>query len=235
MTEEVQREEKVFLSHKPHFCFFSFGIFSNRILVCWLYPGQMQKENAKGNQYIKSYTIIIIWIQVSQFQLKPNHRKIFFIISSSFLVKVSAQLGGNVTLPCRLASSDSASLNFRIHWIKVSDDESLTEDVLLSMGFHVKSYGSFEGRVFMQESDSEDASLIMTEVSMSDMGKYQCEILNGIEETLQEVILEVEGGLTDGKSCLLLFPCNFRDGQEVTSWKEWVFFSTNHKMHLRMY
>lgn len=113
-------------------------------------------------------------------------------------VKVSAQLGGNVTLPCRLLSSDSASLNFRIHWTKVEDDEAMNEDVLLSMGYHKKTYGSFDGRVFMQESDSEDASIIITEVSMDDMGKYQCEIMNGIEETLQEVILEVQAGLIDG-------------------------------------
>ncbi|XP_041793086.1 hyaluronan and proteoglycan link protein 1-like [Chelmon rostratus] len=135
-------------------------------------------------------------------------------------VKVFADLGDNVTLPCRLLAKDTmsfGSIGIRVKWTKVADDEALNEDVLLSMGFHKKSYGSFEDRVFLQELDSEDASLVITDVSMEDMGKYHCEIINGVEDTIQEIILEVQGGLTDG----VVFPyspysgrynLNFEDG-----------------------
>ncbi len=130
---------------------------------------------------------------------------------SSFPVKVFGDLGANVTLPCRLLSTDSMSLGtvgIRVKWTKVADDEALNEDVLLSMGFHKKTYGSFEDRVFLPELDSEDASIVITDLSMDDMGKYRCEIINGMEDTVQEIILEVQGGLTDGKS---VFLCLFRN------------------------
>lgn len=97
------------------------------------------------------------------------------------------------------------SVGIRVKWTKVADDEALNEDVLLSMGFHKKAYGSFEDRVFLQELDNEDASLIITDVSMFDMGRYRCEVINGMTDTIQEVILEVQGGHVDGKCCFFLF------------------------------
>lgn len=93
----------------------------------------------------------------------------------------------------------------RIKWTKVEDDDALNEDMLVKMGEHMKTYGSFEGRVFLRGLNSKDASLIMTEVSMDDKGKYHCEVDNGMEDSLQEVILEVHAGLTTGKSCFILF------------------------------
>lgn len=126
---------------------------------------------------------------------------------SSFPAKVFADLGANVTLPCTLLSKNSMSfghIGIRVKWTKVADDEALNEDVLMSMGFHKKTYGSFENRVFLQESDDEDASLVMTDVSMEDTGKYHCEIINGMEDTVQEIFLEVQGGLTDGKFCFIV-------------------------------
>ncbi|KAM9393519.1 hyaluronan and proteoglycan link protein 1-like [Pholidichthys leucotaenia] len=118
-----------------------------------------------------------------------------------FTVNISVGLGDSVTLPCTLPSSDITdfgSLGARIKWTKVAEDEALNEDVLLSMGFHKKTYGSFVDRVFLQEDDKEDASLVMTLVSMDDMGKYRCEIINGVEEMVQDVFLEVKSGLVHG-------------------------------------
>lgn len=82
----------------------------------------------------------------------------------------------------------------------MADDESMNEDVMKSMGFHKITYGSFTDRVFLQEQDPEDASLIITEVSKDDTGKYRCEIINGEEDVVQDIDLEV--GVTDleGKS-----------------------------------
>lgn len=117
-----------------------------------------------------------------------------------------AFLGDNITLPCQLNDKDTSSygsIGVRVKWTKVAEDESLNEDVLLSMGFHKKTYGSFEDRVFLSDSDSSSATLTITEVSKDDAGKYRCEIINGMTDTIQEVILDVESGLKDGKCSIL--------------------------------
>lgn len=136
-------------------------------------------------------------------------------------VKVVAELGGNVTLPCRLLSKDTmsfGSVGIRVKWTKVADDEALNEDVLMSMGFHKKTYGSFEGRVFVPEVDNEDASLVMTDVSMDDMGKYRCEIINGMEDTIQEITLEVQGSQIDG----VVFPYSPSQGRYSLNFEDAV-------------
>lgn len=134
------------------------------------------------------------------------------VTSPVLTAKAFAELGSNVTLPCRLLSTDSmpfGSIGIRVKWTKVADDEALNEDVLLSMGFHKKTYGSFDGRVFMLELEHGDASLLLTDVSMDDMGKYRCEIISGMEDTIQEVVLEVEGSLVDG----VVFPYTLSSGR----------------------
>lgn len=115
-------------------------------------------------------------------------------------------MGANVTLPCNLMSHDpptSGHVGVRVKWTKVAEDESLNEDVLLSMGFHKKTYGNFQDRVFLQEGDSEDASLTITSVSLEDTGMYHCEVINGMSDVVQEVTLEVTHALTMGKHSLL--------------------------------
>jgi len=115
-------------------------------------------------------------------------------------------LGENVTLPCLLLSKDAiAHTGVRVKWTKVAEDEALNEDVLLSMGFHKKTYGSFADRVFMNETDNEDASITITDVSLADAGKYLCEVINGMVDILEEVILDVQSILTEGKSFFNLF------------------------------
>uniref|UniRef100_A0A3P8WJV7 Hyaluronan and proteoglycan link protein 1 n=1 Tax=Cynoglossus semilaevis TaxID=244447 RepID=A0A3P8WJV7_CYNSE len=102
-------------------------------------------------------------------------------------IKVFAEMGANVTLPCNLMSHDpptSGHVGVRVKWTKVAEDESLNEDVLLSMGFHKKTYGNFQDRVFLQEGDSEDASLTITSVSLEDTGMYHCEVINGMSDVI---------------------------------------------------
>ncbi|XP_041854246.1 hyaluronan and proteoglycan link protein 1-like [Melanotaenia boesemani] len=115
-------------------------------------------------------------------------------------VLVKAELGGNVTLPCRHIPTDDffENMSMRVKWMKVANDDSLNKDVIMSMGFHERTYASFENRVFLPKSDINDASLLMTEISMDDVGKYRCEIITGEEDTVQEIILEVDHGVADG-------------------------------------
>ncbi|XP_061585002.1 hyaluronan and proteoglycan link protein 1-like [Cololabis saira] len=133
--------------------------------------------------------------------------------SPSTIITVKAELGGNVTLPCKLLSYDSfffGNVGLRVKWVKVADDESSSEDVLSSMAFHRRTYGRFEDRVFLRDPDSDnDASIVIEDVSVEDTGKYLCEIISGEEDMVQEIILEVESGLTMG----VVFPYSPRGGR----------------------
>lgn len=125
-----------------------------------------------------------------------------------FPVKVSAYLGDNATLPCRLPSKDTmffGATGIRVKWTKVAEDEAFNEDVLLSMGFHRKTFGSFQDRVYIINSDSDDGSILLTNVAMEDTGKYHCELINGMTDVVQEVYLEVQNGFKDGKYTFLDF------------------------------
>lgn len=90
----------------------------------------------------------------------------------------------------------------RVKWTKVAEDEAFNEDVLLSMGFHRKTFGRFQDRVYIINSDSDDGSILLTNVAMEDTGKYHCELINGMTDVVQEVYLEVQNGFKDGKYTL---------------------------------
>ncbi|XP_040052553.2 hyaluronan and proteoglycan link protein 1 [Gasterosteus aculeatus] len=114
-------------------------------------------------------------------------------------VNVLADLGTEITLPCHPPSIDSVYsdiIGMRVEWTKVAEDEARNEAVLLSMGFHKKTYGSFVDRVYMKSDD--DASLTITDVSTDDSGTYRCEIIYGVEDFTQEIILKVQGSLAKG-------------------------------------
>ncbi|KAL0192362.1 hypothetical protein M9458_010658, partial [Cirrhinus mrigala] len=79
----------------------------------------------------------------------------------------------------------------RIKWTKIEDDSTET-DVLLDMGFHKKTYGNFQGRVYLLETDDSDATLVITNLDLKDYGTYKCEIINGMNDKVVEVDLELQ-------------------------------------------
>ncbi|KAM6965421.1 hyaluronan and proteoglycan link protein 1a [Aplochiton taeniatus] len=134
--------------------------------------------------------------------------------ADSIGLRVFAVPGGNVTLPCRLhrtSSFSSVGTGIRIKWSKMSDDESTSEDVLITMGFHKKSYGSFQGRVHLQNDDDDDASLVIDDVSVEDHGKFHCEVINGMDDSTADVTLEVQGGTRQSHG--VVFPYSPRLGR----------------------
>ena len=69
-------------------------------------------------------------------------------------------------------------------------------DVFVAMDYHKRSYGSFHGRVHLQGSSPMDASLVITEITLDDYGKYKCEVIDGLEDGTAVVSLDLEGKLT---------------------------------------
>ncbi|KAI2664445.1 Hyaluronan and proteoglycan link protein 1 [Labeo rohita] len=111
--------------------------------------------------------------------------------NSESRIKVYANRGDNITLPCGLERLSSMFGN-RIKWTKIEDDSTET-DVLMSMGFHKKTYGNYQDRVYLLETDDSDATLVITDLDLKDYGTYKCEIINGMNDKVVEVDLELQG------------------------------------------
>lgn len=65
--------------------------------------------------------------------------------------------------------------------------------MFVAMGYHKKSYGRFHRRVYLQGSSPMDASLVITEITLEDYGKYKCEVIDGLEDETVVVSLDLEG------------------------------------------
>lgn len=117
---------------------------------------------------------------------------------TSFPVRIFGHIGGNATLPCRLPSKRSSS-GIQVKWIKLENGESPFEDVLLSLGAQTKTFGRFENRVFLQAADSRDASLLIHDIAVEDMGQYRCEVIEGAKRTAEEGFLKVQGCVIKGE------------------------------------
>lgn len=65
--------------------------------------------------------------------------------------------------------------------------------MFVAMGFHKKSYGRFHGRVHLQDASKNDASLVITDITLEDYGKYKCEIIDGLEDDTAVVLLDLQG------------------------------------------
>lgn len=63
----------------------------------------------------------------------------------------------------------------------------------MAMDYHKKSYGSFHGRVHLLGSSPSDASLVISDITLEDYGKYKCEVIDGLEDGTVVVSLDLEG------------------------------------------
>lgn len=109
--------------------------------------------------------------------------------------KVVSQRGGNVTLPCTFQRNPGLVSNpkMRIKWTKLTSDYLKEIDVFVAMGFHKKSYGSFHGRVHLRDAGENDASLVISELTLEDYGRYKCEVIDGLEDGTAVVSLNLQG------------------------------------------
>ncbi|TSM85927.1 Hyaluronan and proteoglycan link protein 1 [Bagarius yarrelli] len=132
-------------------------------------------------------------------------------------LQIFASPGQNVSLPCRLNTGDGftfSGLGNRIKWSKLNDDDNDDEtDVLVSMGFHKRTYGRFLNHVDLQKADDGDATLIITNLVPDDFGTYKCEILNGMDDVLVEIELRMAGVVFPYSPRLGRYNLNFHDAE----------------------
>ncbi|XP_061590053.1 hyaluronan and proteoglycan link protein 1-like [Cololabis saira] len=131
--------------------------------------------------------------------------------------KVLARRGGNVTLQCRIQRDQSLAPNrkMRIKWTKLTFDYLKEVDVFVAMDYHKRSYGSFHGRVHLQGSSAMDASLVMTDLTLEDYGKYKCEVIDGLEDGTAVVTLDLEGVVFPYFPRLGRYNLNFYDAERA--------------------
>lgn len=54
-------------------------------------------------------------------------------------------------------------------------------------------FGSYRGRVFLEQEGPGDASVIIQNVTLEDYGRYECEVTNDMEDDTGFVNLDLEG------------------------------------------
>lgn len=54
-------------------------------------------------------------------------------------------------------------------------------------------FGSYRGRVFLEEAGPGDASVIIHNITLEDYGRYECEVTNDLEDDTGFVNLDLEG------------------------------------------
>ncbi|XP_034534330.1 hyaluronan and proteoglycan link protein 1-like [Notolabrus celidotus] len=131
--------------------------------------------------------------------------------------KVVSRRGGNATLPCRIHRDQSLAPNrkMRIKWTKLTSDYLKEVDVFVAMDYHKRSYGTFHGRVHLQGSSPADASLVITELTLEDYGKYKCEVIDGLEDGTVVVSLDLEGIVFPYFPRLGRYNLNFYDAERA--------------------
>ncbi|XP_036451680.1 hyaluronan and proteoglycan link protein 1 isoform X2 [Colossoma macropomum] len=131
--------------------------------------------------------------------------------------RVVSRRGGNITLPCSFQRDPSSAPNpkLRIKWTKLTSDFLKEIDVFVAMGFHKKSYGSFHGRVHLQGASENDASLVITEITLEDYGKYKCEVIDGLEDDTGVVSLDLQGVVFPYFPRLGRYNLNFHDADKA--------------------
>lgn len=54
-------------------------------------------------------------------------------------------------------------------------------------------FGSYKGRVFLEQAGPGDASVIIQNVTLEDYGRFECEVTNDMEDDTGFVNLDLEG------------------------------------------
>ncbi|XP_023816569.1 hyaluronan and proteoglycan link protein 1 isoform X1 [Oryzias latipes] len=131
--------------------------------------------------------------------------------------KVVSRRGGNVTLPCKIQRDQSLapSRKMRIKWTKLTSDYLKEEDVFVAMDYNKKSFGSYHGRVHLQSSSPMECSLVITDITLEDYGKYKCEVIDGLEDGTVVVSLDLEGVIFPYFPRLGRYNLNFYDAERA--------------------
>ncbi|KAM5129538.1 hyaluronan and proteoglycan link protein 2 [Mantella aurantiaca] len=103
---------------------------------------------------------------------------------------IQSTRGANVTLPCIMRRRPRS---YKVKWSKVNPLDPMENLILITNGKYHKNYDKLKGRARMRRSHRLDASLVITNVTLEDEGRYKCELVNGLEDQSLTLSLQLEG------------------------------------------
>ncbi|KAL4613243.1 hyaluronan and proteoglycan link protein 3-like [Arapaima gigas] len=108
---------------------------------------------------------------------------------------IFAVRGSNVTLPCHYQYEPQLTSlrRTRVKWSWLPAGGGHEIDVLVAIGHRHRSFAGFKGRVKLQQNSPGDVSLLFTDLSLNDTGRYRCEVIDGLEDESATVDLELRG------------------------------------------
>lgn len=114
-----------------------------------------------------------------------------YLMEPLVYAEVKALRGGNATLPCVLRTVPP---HYKVKWTKVETLHTGVENIILiSNGYEVKHYGTWQSKASLQHMHALDISLHLTKLELQDSGVYQCELINGIDDESVTIVLSIEG------------------------------------------
>lgn len=131
--------------------------------------------------------------------------------------RLFAYRGENVTLSCRYRYEPPAngSRKVRVKWSKLNMDFTKESDVMVAIGLRHRSFGEFKERVYLQQAQERDVSLVITDVRLEDYGKYKCEVIDGLEDESAIVELELRGVVFPYQPHHGRYQLNFHDAKQA--------------------
>ncbi|XP_043971967.1 hyaluronan and proteoglycan link protein 2 [Gambusia affinis] len=150
----------------------------------------------KGN-FAGIFVITLSYFIQSSVSYNPHRtepstpKKLQYLLEPPVQIEVAGRRGDNVSLPCILRIKPN---HYKIKWTKL-DPEHLGQQniIMISNANAFKPYGPVGRRASLLRAHTMDASLLLSRLELLDDGRYQCELINGIEDENIVITLRIEG------------------------------------------
>ncbi|XP_069463260.1 hyaluronan and proteoglycan link protein 2 [Ambystoma mexicanum] len=103
---------------------------------------------------------------------------------------IHTKRGDNVTLPCVLRTRPKS---YKVKWTKINHADPLENIILITNGYRHKNYNQLSRRSYLRRGHRHDASMVITNVTLEDEGRYRCQLVNGLEDESLSLTLRLDG------------------------------------------